>query len=147
MPRGKKQRARSAVYDELTPEAIKGALARRQAQAEEYGKWVASMDIPVPFGAVLAYTQGSPVPISNVERWDYDQDVNYVGQVCVVLQDSDEGRALIDPNSTSARVVAVQESLGMLNSVHPDLLASVDTQEQVDALLADQANPPVEEGK
>jgi hypothetical protein len=134
MPRGKKQRARSSVYDELTPEAIKGALSRRQAQAEEYGKWVASMDIPVPFGTVLAYTQGSPVPSSNVERWDYDQEVNYVGQVCVVLQDSDEGRALL-------------ESLGMLNNVHPDLLANVDTQEQVDALLADQATPTAEEGK
>ena len=126
MPKDK-ARAKSAVYDELTPAEIKEALERRQAQAVEYGTWVANQDITVPFGTVLAYTKGSPVPVSNVERWDLDMETNYMGSVCVVKQDSEEGKALLDPTSTSARVAAVSESLGQLNNVHPDLLANVDT--------------------
>lgn len=111
MPRDK-QRAPSAAYDELTPQEIKDALARREAQRVEYGTWVASMDITVPFQSQLAYSKGSPVPVSNVERWDYDLETNYMGAVCVVRQDSAEGKALLDPNSTSARVAAVADGTG-----------------------------------
>jgi hypothetical protein len=127
MPKAEKARARSAVYDELTPAEIRDALKRRTEQLVEYGTWVASMDITVPFGASLAYTTGSPVPVSNVERWDYDKPTNYMGAVCVVLQDTAEGKALMDPNSTTARVAAVQESLGALNTIPTDVAATVDT--------------------
>lgn len=39
---------------------------RQQAQAEEYGTYVAAMDIPV--GTVLGFAKGSPVPKSTAER-------------------------------------------------------------------------------
>lgn len=123
----RKARAKSAVYDELTPAEIRDALERRKAQAEEYGTWVATMDITVPFGAALAYTTGSPVPVSNVERWDYDSPTNYMGAVCVVRQDSAEGKALVNPDSTTARVAAVAEGLGALANVPQEVLDQVST--------------------
>lgn len=133
MPKGR-ERAKSAAYDELTPAEIRDALLRRQAQAVEYGTWVASMDITVPFQASLAYTAGSPVPIANVERWDYDKPTNYMGAVCVVLQDSAEGKALLDPNSTSARVANVMDGMGAGSNIHPDIVATeTDTPPQIPA--------------
>lgn len=95
------KRERSAAYAELTPEEVRIALERREAQKIEYGTWVADRDITVPFQPQLAYRKGDPVPVSNVERWDYDMEDNYMGAVCVVPQDSDEGRALINPNNTA----------------------------------------------
>jgi hypothetical protein len=44
---------------------------RDAAQAVEYGTWVATEDIFA--GAALAYAEGHPVPISNVELHGYDQ--------------------------------------------------------------------------
>ena len=135
MPRAGK-RARSAVYDELTPQEVRDALARREEQKVEYGTWVASMDITVPFQSQLAYTAGSPVPVSNVERWDYDTPDNYMGAVCVVRQDSEEGKALLNPGSTTARVAAVAEGLGMSGMVSPGVLGNVDTSTEQEALQA-----------
>ena len=95
------KRERSSAYAELTPAEIKEALERRAAQQVEYGTWDARQDIPVPFGTQLAYAKGDPVPVSNVKRWDYDLDENYCGAVVVVGQDTEEGKALINPNNTA----------------------------------------------
>lgn len=136
MPKAGKERAKSAAYDELTPPEIREALLRREAQRVEYGTYVASMDITVPFQASMAYTAGSPVPVSNVERWDYDKETNYMGAVCVVFQDSDEGKALLDPNSTSARVAAVMDGMGSASNIHPDVVAGMDLSPENAAFVA-----------
>jgi hypothetical protein len=43
----------------------------RNAQAEEYGQWVAVDAIYE--GTALAYNAGDPVPVSNVKRNGYDR--------------------------------------------------------------------------
>ena len=124
MPKsGKAKRARSSAYDELMPADLKAALERRAAQRVEYGTWVASMDITVPFQSMLAYTKGSPVPTANVERWDYDMPENYMGQVCVVEVGTKEYNELFDPNNT-ATIAINMDSLGG-SAVHPELVAKV----------------------
>lgn len=46
------------------------AIAWRASQIEEYGSWVAAVDIY--HGNALAYVAGDPVPASNVKQYDYD---------------------------------------------------------------------------
>lgn len=123
MPKSGKKRARSSAYDELMPADLKAALERRAAQQEEYGTWVASMDITVPFQSSLAYTKGSPVPKANVERWDYDMPENYMGQVCVVERGTKEYDELFDPNTT-ATIALSMDSVGA-STVHPELVTKV----------------------
>lgn len=45
--------------------------ARLEAQRVEYGTWRAKG--PIYAGTALAYRAGDPVPVSNVERWKYDE--------------------------------------------------------------------------
>ena len=66
----------------------RAAQARIDAEAAEYTTWVAVGDIAVSPG-VLAYTRGHVVPISNVEKYGYDEDG------LVVPQDSPEGRKVM----------------------------------------------------
>lgn len=49
---------------------FQAATAWRQSQVEEYGAWVAAGDIYV--GNALAYTEGDPVPATNVAAYGYD---------------------------------------------------------------------------
>lgn len=49
------------------PDAAARALL--EAQAQEYGTYVAAQDIYV--GTALAYAKGHPVPVSNVEQHGY----------------------------------------------------------------------------
>jgi len=44
----------------------------RQNQLHEYGTWVATQDIYA--GLALAYREGDPVPVSNVELHGYDKN-------------------------------------------------------------------------
>jgi hypothetical protein len=50
---------RDAVADEIA------------AQAKEYGTYVATQ--PINVGNARAYNEGDPVPVSNVERYHYDE--------------------------------------------------------------------------
>lgn len=43
---------------------------RRREREEEYGTWVATQDIP--WGNVLAFVTGDPVPKSTVEKYGWD---------------------------------------------------------------------------
>jgi hypothetical protein len=51
----------------LSPEA----LNHRKALAADWSEYVAVTDIP--YGNVLAYRAGVPVPARNVKRWQFDQ--------------------------------------------------------------------------
>jgi hypothetical protein len=54
-------------------EAVSSELSEQiLAQQKEYGQWVAAQQIFTPHGA-LAYNPGDAVPISNVERHQYDK--------------------------------------------------------------------------
>ena len=44
---------------------------RRKEREEEYGAWVAVQDIP--WGNVLAFVAGDPVPKSTVEKYGWDE--------------------------------------------------------------------------
>lgn len=46
--------------------------AYKQNQEAEYQKWVATQDIYA--GLALAYREGDPVPVSNVEAQGYDKN-------------------------------------------------------------------------
>lgn len=45
--------------------------SRAEAEAAEYGTYVATADIL--FGSVVAYRAGQAVPVSNVEKYKYDE--------------------------------------------------------------------------
>lgn len=45
---------------------------RRMAQREAYGQWVADSDIYWPGTAILVFTQGMPVPVEHVEKWELE---------------------------------------------------------------------------
>lgn len=68
----------------LTPEAE----AYRKALEDDWTTWVAAADIP--YGNVLAYAKGAPVPASNVARWRYDD------QGLVEKRTSKAGQALLE---------------------------------------------------
>lgn len=53
-----------------TPETDPDVIARRQATRKEYGQFVAAQHIYV--GTALAYREGDPVPVSNVELHGYE---------------------------------------------------------------------------
>jgi hypothetical protein len=57
-----------------------------EAQAKEWGEWVATGDIKV--GNVLAARRGDAIPIDNVKRHGYDRDG------LVVKRNSKEGREI-----------------------------------------------------
>lgn len=68
----------------LRPEALKA----RQELLKDWTQFVAADDIM--HGGVLAYAKGSPVPASNVKRWQYDK------AKLVVKRDSAEGKRLLE---------------------------------------------------
>ncbi len=86
------------------------AFARyRQAQAEEYGTWVAAQDIWE--GTALAYRTGNPVPRSNVERHGYDQRGLVVRQGTVAPSpDVDRDQQLADRMAALERERAAIEA-------------------------------------
>lgn len=51
---------------------FEAAMAWRASQVEEYGSWIAAGNIY--HGNALAYTEGDPVPASNVIAYNYDRD-------------------------------------------------------------------------
>ncbi len=53
------------------PEVIKTWEARRSAQREAYGQWVAAG--PIHIGNCLAFDTGHPVPLEHVIRFDLDK--------------------------------------------------------------------------
>lgn len=57
--------------EQWSPETDPDVIARRRETAREYGQWVATQDIP--WGSVVAYRAGDPVPASNVELHGYDK--------------------------------------------------------------------------
>ena len=134
MPKAKRER--SAAYAELMPEQVREALQRRADQAVEYGTYVATMDIPVPFGTVLAYTKGSPVPVSNVERWDYDMEENYVGEVCVAEVGTPEYDEHFNPNTTATIALSMDSLPGQ---VHPALAEKLN-----DVMQRDESQTPAQ---
>jgi hypothetical protein len=72
---------------EFDPYAENPALAEyREAQAKEWGEWVAAEDIYV--GVALAARRGDAIPADNVKRHGYDKDGR------VVKRNSKEGRAI-----------------------------------------------------
>ena len=54
-----------------TPDPLADGRALREAQAVEYGAWVAIEQIYV--GGALAYNPGDAVPTSNVKAHGYDK--------------------------------------------------------------------------
>ena len=54
-----------------TPDPLAAGQALRDAQAVEYGAWVATEQIYV--GGALAYNVGDAVPTSNVKAYGYDK--------------------------------------------------------------------------
>ena len=52
-----------------TPE--KAFQARAKAEAAEYSTWRAKY--PIPHGNTIAYQPGHVVPVSNVEKYKYDE--------------------------------------------------------------------------
>lgn len=51
--------------------AKKAFESRAEAEAAEYGTFRAKQDIP--FDGVIAYRKGQAVPVSNVEKFKYDE--------------------------------------------------------------------------
>lgn len=51
-------------------QTFEDAIAWRASQVEEYSQWIAAGNIY--HGNALAYTEGDPVPASNVKAHDYD---------------------------------------------------------------------------
>jgi hypothetical protein len=74
----------------LSPEALKA----RQDLLDDWSQFVAVTDIP--FGNVLAYAAGDPVPASNVRRWKYDD------QGLVAKRSTKEGKAALDARAATS---------------------------------------------
>lgn len=74
----------------LTPEALKA----RQDLLDDWSQYVAVVDIP--YGNVLAYAAGDPVPATNVKRWLYDQ------QGLVAKRSTKAGQAALDARAAQS---------------------------------------------
>lgn len=91
-------------YWSTAPEDVRAALERLEAEREEYAVWIATEDIPVPFGTVLAYKRGTAIPCSNVEQWAYDTDgMGWPEHVVAVKRDSKQGKEILDELDAKAR--------------------------------------------
>lgn len=77
-----------------TPDELHNAHARRAAQTDEYGTYVAAEQIFAPSGA-LAYDVGHPVPVSNVTG---DGRVVLDRHVCTPAMLADCDEASYDPD-------------------------------------------------
>jgi hypothetical protein len=58
------------VTDPVSAEIPEGVRDLRAEKLEEYGQFVATQQIHV--GTALAYDEGHPVPVSNVQRFGYE---------------------------------------------------------------------------
>jgi len=68
--------------------------ARRRAQAEEYGTWVATG--PITIGGALAFAEGHAVPNAHIEKYGLDRRVNENGQALIVKRDTKAGKDLLE---------------------------------------------------
>lgn len=59
------------MADSAAQKVQKAYEARAKAEAAEYATFRATADIP--FGGVIAYRKGQAVPVSNVEKYQYDE--------------------------------------------------------------------------
>ncbi len=59
-------------HAEGNTDTVRAYLARRAEQREVYGQFVATEDIYEPGGSALTFTNGMPVPIEHVEKWDLE---------------------------------------------------------------------------
>jgi hypothetical protein len=59
------------VADLTVDKLLEDAMARRAAQLEEYGKWVATEQIV--FGNAVAFNEGDAVPVGHVERFSLEE--------------------------------------------------------------------------
>jgi len=60
------------VTEPTADEVFAAAVEHRRAQIANWGKWVARHDILTDTG-VLAFREGTPVPVEHVERFGWDQ--------------------------------------------------------------------------
>jgi hypothetical protein len=80
----------------MSPEAV----AHRKALAHDWSQYVAVVDIP--YGNVLAYRAGDPVPASNVKRWQYDTQGFVAKTGTKAATAAVESAALVSPSTIKA---------------------------------------------
>ena len=80
-----------------------------EAQVKEYGTFVAIA--PISFNGIPAYNIGDPVPVSNVERYNYERD-NLVARI-----DNEAGQRMIreihESTQQAMREVPVQQPVSL----------------------------------
>lgn len=74
-------------------EDVAAVEARRREREAEYGEWVAKTNIP--WGTVLAFTPGMPVPASTVSRLKWDE------MDLVVKRNTKAGREVLEATGTA----------------------------------------------